>query len=86
MSGRIRFLSVIAIVIIGFLVFAPVIYDGTTVYPPIPPGGPYAGSAEFSATQYISISLLVAGFGGKLTLSSHGNDYQAVAWGWAFPE
>ena len=78
MSRGIRFLSAIAIIIIGFIVFAPVIYNGTAVYPPISPGGQYAGSAEFSATQYISIGPLIARFEGTLTLSSHGNDYRAV--------
>ncbi len=71
---------------VAFALFVPVIYQGTAVYPPIPPGGPYSGSAEFSASQYVSTSSFFTGSGGKLTVSSHGNAYQMVFGNWVFPQ
>ncbi len=71
---------------IAFALFVPVVYHGTAVYPPIPPGGPYAGAAEFGASQYVSISFFFTGSGGKLTVSSHGDAYQLVFGNWVFPQ
>ncbi|MHB1708975.1 MAG: hypothetical protein ACYCT2_05825 [Thermoplasmataceae archaeon] len=74
-----------ALAVFAFVLFAPVVYQGTAVYPPIPPGGPYAGVEEFSASQYVSASFFFSGSGGKLTISSHGNAYQLVFGNWTFP-
>lgn len=69
---------------VAFALFVPVIYQGTAVYPPIPPGGPYF-MGEFSASQYVSASFFFTGSGGKLTVSSYGNAYQLVFGNWVFP-
>ena len=71
---------------VAFALFVPVIYQGTAVYPPIPPGGPYFGAEEFSASQYVSTSFFFTGSGGKLTVSSNGNAYQLVFGNWVFPQ
>ena len=75
---------------VAFALFAPVIYQGTAVYPPIPsgipPGTPYFGAAEFVANRYVSASFFFTGSGGKLTVSSRGNAYQLVFGNWVFPQ
>lgn len=75
-----------AIAAVAFALFAPVIYQGTAVYPPLPPGGPYFGGAELVANRYVSASFFFTGSGGKLTVSSHGNTYQLVFGNWVFPQ
>ncbi len=75
-----------AIAAVAFALFAPVIYQGTAVYPTLPPGGPYFGGAEFAANRYVSASFFFTGSGGKLTVSSHGNAYQLVFGNWVFPQ
>jgi hypothetical protein len=71
---------------VAFAMFVPVIYQGTAVYPPMPPGGPYFGAEEFSASRYVSTSFFFTGSGGKLTVSSNGNAYQLVFGNWVFPQ